>query len=190
VRRSICPRPLLSMSISSSTGPTRCRYSVDISHPLRYLQRISLSEGTCSRDTPEHGASAVPAGGACNPVLGRSGHRVGRHYDRSARCLAGLGQRRRVTPDVRTSQETRPGLSHGIDLRGKRRGGAPRGERSPMRPQPRPKHSRMATSESVARPMEGAPVGAPPPFVGGGFWNGVCKTRMRWHRENESACRD
>jgi hypothetical protein len=30
----------------------------------------------------------------------------------------------------RKSQETRPGLSHGIDLRGKRRGGAPRGGRA------------------------------------------------------------
>src|ERR1700733_10646583 len=31
----------------------------------------------------------------------------------------------------RKSQETRPGLSLGIDLRGKRRGGAPRGEPPP-----------------------------------------------------------
>jgi hypothetical protein len=37
---------------------------------------------------------------------------------------------RRVTPARGTSQETRPGLSHGIHLRGKRRGGAPEGERA------------------------------------------------------------
>jgi hypothetical protein len=37
---------------------------------------------------------------------------------------------RRVTPARCTSQETRPGLSHGINLRGKRRSGAPRGERT------------------------------------------------------------
>src|ERR1700692_583873 len=36
----------------------------------------------------------------------------------------------RVTPGIRTSQETRPGLSHGINLRGKRRGGAPGGARA------------------------------------------------------------
>src|ERR1700730_13203291 len=36
----------------------------------------------------------------------------------------------RVTPGVRTSQETRPGLSHGINLRGKNRGGAPEGARA------------------------------------------------------------
>jgi hypothetical protein len=39
---------------------------------------------------------------------------------------------------MRTSQETRPGLSHGIDLRGKRRGGAPRGERVPLDALPHP----------------------------------------------------
>jgi hypothetical protein len=37
---------------------------------------------------------------------------------------------RRVTPARGTSQETRPRLSHGIHLRGKRRGGAPKGERA------------------------------------------------------------
>ena len=37
----------------------------------------------------------------------------------------------RVTPARRTSQETRPGLSGGIHLRRKRRGGAPRGEPPP-----------------------------------------------------------
>src|ERR1700722_18109043 len=46
--------------------------------------------------------------------------------------------RRQVTPAVRKSQETRPGLSHGIDLRGKRRGGAPKGERVPLDALPRP----------------------------------------------------
>jgi hypothetical protein len=58
---------------------------------------------------------------------------------------------RRVTPAARKSQETRPGLSHGIDLRGKRRGGAPRGERPPMRPLPHPKRQRMATFVCVVR---------------------------------------
>ena len=78
---------------------------------------------------------------------------------------------RRVTAAARTSQETRPGLSHGIDLRGKRRGGAPRGERVPLDALPRPKRSQMATSDCVARTVDGAPVGALPPsfVVGAGF---------------------
>jgi hypothetical protein len=36
----------------------------------------------------------------------------------------------KVMPSSSGSHEARPGLSHGIDLRGKRRGGAPRGERA------------------------------------------------------------
>src|SRR5208282_346032 len=36
----------------------------------------------------------------------------------------------KVTPLPAVSREARPGLSHGINLRGKRRGGAPRGERA------------------------------------------------------------
>jgi len=40
----------------------------------------------------------------------------------------------RVTPVWRTSQETRPGLSGGIHLRRKCRGGAPRGERAAISP--------------------------------------------------------
>ena len=58
---------------------------------------------------------------------------------------------RRLTPAGRKSQETRPGLSHGIDLRGKRRGGAPLGVRTPMGALPRPKHLQVATSVGVAR---------------------------------------
>ena len=74
---------------------------------------------------------------------------------------------RRVTPARGTSQETRPGLSHGIDLRGKRRGGAPRGERAML--------AQGALPHPLMRPMEGAPVGAPPPFLGRIFGNGLAK---------------
>jgi hypothetical protein len=78
---------------------------------------------------------------------------------------------------MRTSQETRPGLSHGIDLRGKRRGGAPRGERVPLDALPHP----------LMRPVEGAPVGAPPPFLGG-FLEWLGKTRAFTRHENGFAC--
>src|ERR1700735_5530032 len=67
----------------------------------------------------------------------------------------------RVMPALRKSQETRPGLSHGIDLRGKRRGGAPRGERAML--------AQGALPHPLMRPMDGAPVGAPPPFFGRAF---------------------
>jgi len=63
----------------------------------------------------------------------------------------------RVTPVSFRSREARPGLSHGIDLRGKRRGGAPKGERVPLDAPP--------CSAEHGQWMD-APAGAPPPFLG------------------------
>jgi hypothetical protein len=40
-------------------------------------------------------------GRICNPLPGGSGHRPGRHYDRSARCLAHLGGGEGPTPRIR-----------------------------------------------------------------------------------------
>src|SRR5271170_8116920 len=51
----------------------------------------------------------------------------------------------RVTPASSRSREARPGLSRGIKLPGKRRGGAPRGERAAISPLPHP----------TVRPMDG-----------------------------------
>src|SRR5208282_1502096 len=78
-----------------------------------------------------------------------------------------------VTPSPAASREARPGLSHGIDLRGKRRGGAPRGERaSPSPPSPACRGGRRgaqgALPHPMMRPLVGAPVGAPPPLICGG----------------------
>ena len=96
----------------------------------------------------------------------------------------------RVTPVPSRSREARPGLSRGIDLRGKHRG------RSAER-RARPRHFQVATFESVARfrarstfawqhadvwrgQWMDAPVGAPPPL----FWRRnfravCCMTRVR-----------
>src|ERR1700689_5465277 len=66
--------------------------------------------------------------------------------------------------------------------------GAPRGERSPLGPHPRPQHFQTVTPASVARTWMDAPVGAPPPFfVWEVFGNRIDKTRTRTktRRENE-----
>src|SRR6202140_5433936 len=85
----------------------------------------------------------------------------------------------RVTPGIRTSQETRPGLSHGINLRGKNRGGAPEGARA--RSTRGWQHSpvwRAAVPEARAdgnirwrgTAPRHAPFGAPPPFIQEARW--------------------
>src|SRR5208282_1607312 len=77
----------------------------------------------------------------------------------------------KVTPLPAVSREARPGLSDGINLRRKRRGGAPRGERaSPSPPSPACGGGRRgaqgARRASQARTC-GAPVGAPLPSFRG-----------------------
>ena len=62
--------------------------------------------------------------GLVTPIPGGSGHRVGRHYDRSARCLLDWD---RVTEPA--SQETRPGAEWRSSDRHERRDGALVGER-------------------------------------------------------------
>ena len=104
---------------------------------------------------------------------------------------AGLGQH--TAGNARRgarAQETRPGLSGGINLRRECRCGAPRGERARSAAgwqhpiawrAPRPKHLQAATSESVAWLGFGAPVGAPPPFISGRSLNCLaeCLGRQR-----------
>ena len=68
----------------------------------------------------------------------------------------------------RTSQETRPGLSLGLDWRGKRRGGAPRGEPPPYASLDT-EHSEGAAASADAASVDCAPHGAPPPFLWEGF---------------------
>ena len=64
---------------------------------------------------PECGASAVPAGGRIRSAPGRLGHHVSRHYDRGARCVAGLGQAMMGNTHRTASQETWPEPSPGDD---------------------------------------------------------------------------
>src|SRR5271156_6652572 len=83
----------------------------------------------------------------------------------------------RVTPASSRSREARPGLSRGIKLPGKRRGGAPRGERAPMSPPPPP--------FGAAHGWWGPPR-ARLPFVGRLFEVAFARTRARVRRENAS----
>jgi hypothetical protein len=75
----------------------------------------------------------------------------------------------RVTPASSRWHEARPGLSDGINLRRKRRGGAPRGERASPSPPSRAcgrgrRGAQGAQPRFASADMDGAPVGAPPPL--------------------------
>jgi len=72
----------------------------------------------------------------------------------------------KVTPSSADPREARPGLSHGINLRGKRRGGAPRGEPPPYF-SPQTGKIRRGQPRPLARSLNNAPFGAPLPSA---FW--------------------
>src|SRR5208282_3994102 len=92
--------------------------------------RISLIEGSSTGDSRAMGRVRFLRAGLVTPLPGGlgidpAGIMTGaRGASLQARAMA------KVTPLPAVSREARPGLSHGINLRGKRRGGAPRGERA------------------------------------------------------------
>ena len=53
-------------------------------------------------------------GRICNPLPGGFGHRPGRHYDRSARCLAVLTAKRASSPLAFAARKRGPKLSGGV----------------------------------------------------------------------------
>jgi hypothetical protein len=93
----------------------------------------------------------------------------------------------RVTPASSRSREARPGLSLGVRSLGRDRGGAPRGERAPMSPLPRPERIQVATSDCVARTMVGCACrrSASPRYGGRKESN---KARALERREDDGCC--
>src|SRR5208282_5626266 len=96
----------------------------------------------------------------------------------------------KVTPLPAVSREARPGLSHGIDLRGKRRGGAPRGERaSPSPPSPACGGGRRGAQGALPR-FASADMwcacrrSAPLALFEGRSWHGVASLGRPARREN------
>src|SRR4029077_2840104 len=84
-------------------------FYVDIGPHFSYEAIARPLKGTCSRGTPEYGASAVPAGGFALRTRAASADTPVRHYDRycgATRWTEWTGQMQ-VTPDDARSQEVR-----------------------------------------------------------------------------------
>jgi hypothetical protein len=103
--------------------------ALDIRPHRRYLPESSPIEGTSTGDSDRWGGCGS-CGWACNPSPGGPGIALAGITTGLRGAPLDWDSARRVTPARGTSQETRPGLSHGINLRGKCRGGAPKGERA------------------------------------------------------------
>ena len=109
---------------------TAVAITVDIGPLCSYINPISPIEGASTGDSRLMGRVRFLRAGLVTPLPGGLG--IGSAAIMTGPRGASLDWDRvwRVTPVRPTSQETRPGLSGGIHLRRKRRGGAPRGERA------------------------------------------------------------
>jgi hypothetical protein len=108
-----------------------------------------------SRDDPTNGARAVPAGEARNFAPGRLRASSRPTLRSVCEVLAALAPGRVLPFAPGNSRKRGPELSQSLRAFGERRGGAPRGERSPLGSLPRP----------PARLQDIAPTGAPLPSL-------------------------
>ena len=120
--------------------------------------RISLNRGTPFRKAClKGGARAVPAGGIANPHPGGFGTPLGRQKDRSAGSPLDWTSVRqaKLLPLPRSRKRGSGAESAGYGRFGECRGEAPEGERAPVWRASAPGHCRMATSDCVARTVDG-----------------------------------
>jgi hypothetical protein len=103
----------------------------------------------------------------------------------------------RLTAAGGASQETRPGLSHGIHLRGKCRGGAPKGERARSADgRRRPFAWRAPGPQGTAKSVRAFRRFASLHYFGARSWDGlflhrgVDDSHAKPHRENDAGLRD
>jgi hypothetical protein len=105
---------------------------------------------------------------------GGFGHRPGRHYDRSARCLAERGGGEGLKLYLLTRKRG-PKLSGGVLRHNESRGGAPKGERAPPSTQPHPPDAAIGWMRLSALRF---------PFFVEVFGSGVTWTRAQKRDEN------
>ncbi len=116
-------RALTNVPVSITSPPSRSRRGLS----RGYFRKWNGSGSCARRYDPRPGGLGIALAGTMTGLRGAP-----LDWDSTWRLTAAGG----------TSQETRPGLSHGINLRGKCRGGAPKGERARsadgwQRPHPR-----------------------------------------------------
>ena len=144
---------LLRLLHAHLAGEARLHYSdkpLDIGHRFGYFRcESNLAQKDAGRVMPGgRGECGACGRGLISCAPGRLGHHVCRHYDRRARCIAGLGQAKAgVSPFGAKSQETWPDAEPlgRCDPFGESRGGTPAGERARKR-------KGGASRLSVARP--------------------------------------
>ena len=105
VRLAVSRISLRSCELPGYVGSAKSRLTFLFS---RIIFRVSLAHrGASSRDDPEGGAGRGARGPARNRHSGGSGTPSGRHYDRSARSLAGL-DRGNPSPGSTTLEPKKP----------------------------------------------------------------------------------
>ena len=130
--------------------------------------RIIALANLVNRGTPfrkaclKGGARAVPAGGIANPHPGGSGAPLGRQKDRSAGSPLDWTSVRQAKHLLlpRPRKRGSGAESAGYGRIGECRGRAPEGERAPNWRASAPVHFRMATSDCVARTVDGVRLSA------------------------------
>src|SRR4029077_6990375 len=151
-----------------------CHFSIDKGLCIGYEAISRPLKGTCSRGTPEYGASAVPAGGFALRTRAASADTPVRHYDRycgATRWTEWTGQMQ-VTPDDAGSQEVRAEAERRRSFAAASAAAERRQASAPVIARPRPERKARGNARfSVAWNQTVAPISAPPPqlFEGGDY---------------------